>query len=40
MSYKPKEIVWNAKFTPMKQKPARDGSISINLNEIHSYEKL
>ncbi len=40
MSYKPKEIVWNAKFTPMKQKPNRDGSISINLNEIHSYDKL
>lgn len=40
MSYKPKEIVWNAKFTPMKQKPRRDGSISINLNEIHSYQKL
>ena len=40
MSYKPKEIVWNAKFTPMKQKPNRDGSISINLSEIHSYDKL
>lgn len=40
MSYKPKEIVWNAKFTPMKQKPHRDGSISINLSEIHSYDKL
>ena len=40
MSYKPKEIVWNAKFTPMKQKPDKHGSISINLNEIHSYDKL
>jgi inward rectifier potassium channel len=40
MSYKPKEIVWNARFAAMKQKPAKDGSISINLNEIHSYEKL
>ena len=40
MSYKPKEIVWNAKFIPMKQKPHRDGSISINLNDIHSYDKL
>lgn len=40
MSYKPKEIVWNAKFIPMKQKPHRDGSLSINLNDIHSYEKL
>jgi inward rectifier potassium channel len=40
MSYKPKEIAWNAKFIPMKQKADKDGSISINLNEIHSYDKL
>jgi inward rectifier potassium channel len=40
MSYKPKEVVWNARFTPMKQKPHQDGSISINLSEIHSYDKL
>jgi inward rectifier potassium channel len=40
MSYKPKEIAWNAKFMPMKQKPDRSGSISINLKDIHSYEKL
>ncbi len=40
MSYKPKEVIWNAKFTPMKQKPDRNGSISINMSEIHSYEKI
>lgn len=40
MSYKPNEIVWNAKFTPMKQMADKGGSISINLNEIHSYDKL
>ena len=40
MSYKPKEIIWNVKFSPMKQKPDKDGSISINLNDIHSYDKL
>lgn len=40
MSYKSHEIIWNAKFKPMKQKPDKNGSISINLNEIHSYEKL
>jgi inward rectifier potassium channel len=40
MSYKPEEIIWNAKFVPMKQKPGKGGSISINLNEIHAYEKL
>ena len=40
MSYKATEIVWNAKFVPMKQMPHKDGSISINLNDIHSYDKL
>ena len=40
MSYKANEIVWNAKFVPMKQMPHKDGSISINLNDIHSYDKL
>lgn len=40
MSYKASEIVWNAKFVPMKQMPHKDGSISINLKDIHSYDKL
>ena len=40
MSYKSTEIAWNAKFVPMKQMPHKDGSISINLQDIHSYEKL
>lgn len=40
MSYKATEIVWNAKFVPIKQMPHKDGSISINLQEIHSYNKL
>lgn len=40
MSYKATEITWNAKFVPMKQMPHKDGSISINLNDIHSYDKL
>ncbi len=40
MSYKSSELVWNAKFIPMKQEPHKDGSISINLNDIHSYQKL
>jgi len=40
MSYKSNELVWNAKFVPMKQMPNKDGSISINLNEIHSYNKV
>ncbi|HRG00723.1 MAG TPA: ion channel [Bacteroidia bacterium] len=40
MSYKASEIIWNAKFVPMKQMPHKDGSISINLQDIHSYDKL
>ncbi len=40
MSYKADETVWNVKFVPMKQKPHRDKSISINLEDIHSYEKV
>jgi len=40
MSYKYSELVWNVKFVPMKQMPNKDGSISINLNEIHSYNKM
>jgi inward rectifier potassium channel len=40
MSYKNSELAWNAKFVPMKQMPHKDGSISINLQDIHSYDKL
>ncbi|MBI3519052.1 MAG: K+ channel, inward rectifier [Bacteroidetes bacterium] len=40
MSYKPKEVVWNAKFVPMKQTPHKNGRISINIKDIHSYDKL
>jgi inward rectifier potassium channel len=40
MSYKYSETVWNAKFIPMKQMPHKNGSISINLNDIHFYDKL
>lgn len=40
MSYKYSELVWNAKFIPMKQMPNKDGSISINLNDIHSYNRV
>ena len=40
MSYKANEMVWNAKFVPMRQKPHNDRSLSINLKDIHEYEKL
>lgn len=40
MSYKADEVKWNSKFIPMKQVPNTDGSISINLKEIHDIEIL
>jgi inward rectifier potassium channel len=40
MSYKANETVWNARFIPMKQKPHNNGSLSINLKDIHDYEKV
>lgn len=39
MSYKAKEIKWNSKFIPIKQTPHKDGSISINVNDIHLIEQ-
>ncbi len=40
VSYKAKEIDWNSKFVPIKQVANNDGSISINLTDIHKIEKL
>ncbi len=40
MSYKPKEIVWNAKFPPMKQTPYKNGAIAINLADLHDIQKV
>jgi inward rectifier potassium channel len=40
MSYKAKEIVWNAKFVPVPQVPHKDGSISINIQDLHRYQEL
>lgn len=40
MSYKPNEIIWNAKFAPMKQTPQKNGGISINIKDIHDYMKV
>lgn len=39
MSYKAKEIKWSSKFIPIKQMPNKDGSISINVNDIHLIEQ-
>jgi len=40
MSYKADEITWNAKFIPVPQTPHKDGSISINISDLHLYQKL
>ncbi|MBS1637877.1 MAG: K+ channel, inward rectifier [Bacteroidetes bacterium] len=39
-SYKFSEVVWDAKFVPIPSKPNRDGSISINVKDIHHYERV
>lgn len=39
MSYKAQEIEEHAKFVPIKQELASDGKISINLTDIHLYNK-
>lgn len=40
ISYKASEVIWGAKFIPIKQVPNSNGSISINLKDIHLIEKL
>jgi len=40
MSYKAYEIVENAKFVPIKQEVNKNGTVSINLTDIHLFDKL
>ncbi len=40
MSYKAPEIVWNAKFIPVPQTSSGNGAVSINLKDLHEYQKL
>ena len=40
ISYKANEVIWNAKFVPVKQEPNNDGSITINLKDIHEITSL
>lgn len=40
MSYKAPEIVWNAKFIPVPQISSGKGAVSINLKDLHEYQKL
>ncbi len=38
-SYKPEEVIWNAKFTNVFRR-ARDGRLSIDVGRIHEIERL
>lgn len=38
-SYKPHEIIWNAKFTNIFKRPSGDGQLTIDVSRIHSIEK-
>lgn len=40
MSYKAYEFVENAKFTPIKQEVNKNGTVSINITDIHLFSKL
>lgn len=40
MSYKAYELVENAKFIPIKQEVNKNGTVSINLTDIHLFDRL
>lgn len=40
MSYKPNELEWNAKFTPVNSKPNKQGGITIDVSDIHQYQRI
>ncbi len=39
-SYKAHEIVWNAKFTNIFDRPSADGPLTIDVSRIHGIEKI
>ncbi len=39
-SYKPHEIVWNAKFADIFQRPSGDSPLTIDVSRLHSIEKV
>jgi inward rectifier potassium channel len=39
-SYKPHEVVWNAKFTNIFNRPFPDGQLTIDVSRLHSIEKI
>ncbi len=39
-SYKPHEIVWQARFTDVFQPPAADGMLAVDVGRLHEFERL
>ena len=39
-SYKPEEIVWGAKFKTMLNIPSDDGMISVDIRNLHDYDRV
>ena len=39
-SYKPEEIVWNARFSTVFDPPAADGQVSIDIRRLNEFETL
>ena len=39
-SYKPHEIVWQARFTDVFQPPAPDGMLAVDVGRLHEFERL
>lgn len=39
-SYKPHEIVWQARFTDVFQPPGPDGALAVNVGRLHEFERL
>ncbi len=39
-SYKPHEIVWQARFTDVFQPPAVDGMLAVDVGRLHEFERL
>ena len=39
-SYRAEEIVWNAKFASVFNKPDETGIVSIDLRRLHEFERL
>ena len=39
-SYKAEEVVWNARFANVFNRPGPDGTLSIDLRRLHRYDEV